>query len=1232
MSAASRLQPCRGAPGSAPQSGGGDVTGRRGRALRGVAAALVVVLLVPVAAIHGPTVGRAAGQTNTPVDICDRTAAVRDALLEEVDAVNCALVPPGELAAITELNLERQGIATLKAGDFDDLGGLSDLVLEYNDLTTLPDGIFDELHGLRNLVLEENDFTTLPAGIFDELEGLTHLDLCGNELESLPESIFDELTNLTHLNLYEVHLTTLPEGLLENLVNLEELLLYNNSEMVELPVGVFANLRSLEHLEMHGNSLSTLPKGVFANLGSLEHLDMHGNSLSTLPAGVFGGLDSLEELDLHYNGLTSLPEGVFDGLGSLKVLWLDANALESLPEGVFAGLASLENLTMPGNRLTGFAPGVFRALVSLKRLEFAGQDETWTSGLPAGIFDGLTSLTSLSPGNLHFSPYLLDPLVRLDWLWGPYSRPSRPGPPTGLAASFTPGSIELRWTPPPDGPPADNEQRSSSATSYQVVRSVVGGGDEEVLVADNWADWTRGGEPRSYTDTDVVDGERYLYEVRSLNAGGMGAAASVEILARLMEEGPLEAAVDEGESLVADYSTGSSASGVVWSLSGVDSGVFVVVGGALRFAVAPDYESPADAGGDNVYEVEVGASAGGRSEKLDVTVTVANVDEDGVVSMSPVEARVGTVLRASLVDPDGAVSGVTWQWESSEDQSSWTPLGGGHAGYTPGDADLGRHIRARASYSDGEGPAKGAAGSPQGAVGARAASPGVTALGLVSGLTIPWDVAFTPDGAMLFTERGGTLSRRLVDGTVAAVAADFGDLFAVGKTGLMGVAVDPGFESNRRFYTCQGHQGPEVQVVAWTIDEAYSEAVRVADPLVGGLPAAGGGRHGGCRLRFGPQGHLWIATGDAAKGTVPQDLGSLGGKVLRVDASSGEAAAGNPGGSRVYSFGHRNVQGLARRPGTAQMWSVEHGPSVDDEINLLVAGGNYGWDPAPGYDESVPMTDLEAFPAAVEASWSSGDPTLAVSGGVFLGDEWDEWAGRLAVAALKARQLHVFEFTSSGVLVSQVVVAELDGAYGRLRTPVVGPDGALYVTTSNGGGRDSILRVVPSVAPEFPGGTDTQEVPENRPVSAVVATVAAGDPDGDALAYTLDGPDAARFAIDATGRLRARATLDHEHRASYVVAVTATDRWGLSDTVTVTISRRRRGRAPDGRGPHRGVPLRERHRRCGRLPRRRPRGGLDFLVAGGCRRRRLHHRRRSAALRARPRLRGPRRHRPEQRL
>ncbi|MCB1016151.1 MAG: PQQ-dependent sugar dehydrogenase, partial [Acidimicrobiales bacterium] len=349
-------------------------------------------------------------------------------------------------------------------------------------------------------------------------------------------------------------------------------------------------------------------------------------------------------------------------------------------------------------------------------------------------------------------------------------------------------------------------------------------------------------------------------------------------------------------------------------------------------------------------------------------------------------------------------------------------------------------------------------------------------------LGVPWDLAFTPDGALLFDERAGDLDVRLPDGTVRELLADQSDVYAVGEGGVLGLAVDPSFATNRRFYTCQGRQvgaSYDIAVIGWEVDAGYTAATRVADPLVGGLPVAppgapSPGRHSGCRLRFGPDGYLWIGTGDTASPTVPQDRASLGGKVLRVDATTGAAAPDNPfvgdddpaTDPRVHSWGHRNVQGLASRPGTDQMWAVEHGTFRDDEVNLLVAGANYGYEPVPPsgplfYDESRPMTDLVRHPGARPAQRSSGNPTNAWSGAQFLaGESWGTWEGALVVAALKDQQVHVMHFTRAGTFVREEVPGELDGTLGRLRTPVQGPDGALYLTTSAATG-NRIVRVAP---------------------------------------------------------------------------------------------------------------------------------------------------------------------------
>jgi glucose/arabinose dehydrogenase len=146
------------------------------------------------------------------------------------------------------------------------------------------------------------------------------------------------------------------------------------------------------------------------------------------------------------------------------------------------------------------------------------------------------------------------------------------------------------------------------------------------------------------------------------------------------------------------------------------------------------------------------------------------------------------------------------------------------------------------------------------------------------------------------------------------------------------------------------------------------------------------------------------------------------------------------------------------------MFSMEHGTGRDDELNRVLRGKNYGWLPGPGYDEGRPMTDLSRFPGAVTATWSSGDPTIATSGIDFLeGAQWGPWNGAIFAGALAGEQARVFTVSANGALTGQVTPSDLDNTFGRLRTPVQGPDGALYLTTANGGGNDQILRI--TIAP-----------------------------------------------------------------------------------------------------------------------------------------------------------------------
>lgn len=337
----------------------------------------------------------------------------------------------------------------------------------------------------------------------------------------------------------------------------------------------------------------------------------------------------------------------------------------------------------------------------------------------------------------------------------------------------------------------------------------------------------------------------------------------------------------------------------------------------------------------------------------------------------------------------------------------------------------------------------------------------------VTGLDHPWDVQAIGGGRLLFTERDRARLSVWDHGTKHRVAFPSNKVWVSGETGLMGLAVDPDFASNQRFYTCQGGTtrggGHDVRVVAWTLNKAATRATHVRK-LIGGFPTSSG-RHGGCRLLITRNGSLLVGTGDAAQGTNPENTKSLGGKTLRLDRFTGKpwptnafVNAANRHKRFVHTFGHRNVQGLAERK-DGSLWSVEQGTYRDDEVNKLVGGGDYGYNPVPGYNESVPMTDQSLPGKQVGGRWSSGDPTLATCGGTFVyGKLWGALNGTMAVAALKASRIVFLTFDKSGHLVRARAPQALR-QFGRLRSVTLAPNHDLLVTTDNGNGNDAILRV-----------------------------------------------------------------------------------------------------------------------------------------------------------------------------
>ncbi len=356
---------------------------------------------------------------------------------------------------------------------------------------------------------------------------------------------------------------------------------------------------------------------------------------------------------------------------------------------------------------------------------------------------------------------------------------------------------------------------------------------------------------------------------------------------------------------------------------------------------------------------------------------------------------------------------------------------------------------------------------------------------LLSGLNAPWDLAFTPDGAMLYTEKCRGLSVRLPDGSrrrlfgasgFAVVANDF---FCQGQSGMLGVAVDPEFADNRFIYVYMSsnlQNSKTNRVVRLKVDADYASVTDRRDivPDISYKRSATrwgqAGAHSGGRIQFSPyDGFLYVTTGDNHNGPLPQDLHQLGGKVLRIDRD-GNAAPGNStpegGDPRIFTYGHRNVQGIAFRPGTGQPFACEHGPGHNDEVTPLLPGGNGGWDPRPeagvscagnycGYISNkrdgtfTPMTDLAKFPQALRPSWNNHGVSEGMGPCVFLsGGHWKAWDGRLAVGFLRGARIEILEMDTSGMTTRNTTLTGLPAE--RMRALVQGPDGALYVVTDAG--------------------------------------------------------------------------------------------------------------------------------------------------------------------------------------
>lgn len=326
---------------------------------------------------------------------------------------------------------------------------------------------------------------------------------------------------------------------------------------------------------------------------------------------------------------------------------------------------------------------------------------------------------------------------------------------------------------------------------------------------------------------------------------------------------------------------------------------------------------------------------------------------------------------------------------------------------------------------------------------------------ITENLNVPWAIDISDNGDIYFTERPGSI-KVIKNGTInpQPLITFTPPFISQGEGGLMGIALHPNFSQNHYFYVMHSYSESNriynriIRLIE-NNNKAYTDKI-----LIDKIP--GGQIHNGGRIKVGPDKKLYITTGDAGNPSLSQNLSSTAGKILRIELN-GSIPKDNPfTNSPIYSFGHRNPQGLAWSSKNI-LYSSEHGQSAHDEINIIHPGTNYGWPLVQGDEESTEVTVQNPLIHSGEDTWAPSGITFASQG---------PWQDKLLVATLRGQQLLSISLNENGSVVESVE-SWLKNEYGRLREVIQGKDRSIYITTSNRDGRgnpgindDKIIRIV----------------------------------------------------------------------------------------------------------------------------------------------------------------------------
>ena len=325
---------------------------------------------------------------------------------------------------------------------------------------------------------------------------------------------------------------------------------------------------------------------------------------------------------------------------------------------------------------------------------------------------------------------------------------------------------------------------------------------------------------------------------------------------------------------------------------------------------------------------------------------------------------------------------------------------------------------------------------------------------ICQGLQYPWEILWGPDNFIWFTERGGAIKRLNVQSGVVSNVYTIPDVVSNGEGGLLGMALHPNFSTTPHVFVAYNYNNAgnyREKIIRYTYTgSTLSSPVTILDNI------AASSIHNGCRLLISPDLKLFITTGDASNQSLPQNNSSLNGKVLRLNLD-GSVPGDNPvSGNPVWSLGHRNSQGLVFANNF--LYSSEHGPSTDDEINIIEKGRNYGWPSVFGYCNE-PSEQTFCTANNVREPLKTWTPTAAVSGLDYYNNNYiPQWKNSLLVVALKNSRLYQMKLNATFNQITETYEF-YNGEYGRMRDICISPTGRVYICTSNGGNNDRIIEI-----------------------------------------------------------------------------------------------------------------------------------------------------------------------------